>query len=128
MSNLVSFQQFVINESKTPDSFEQFAKNRLAGASKIVDNAYKKGGDALLTYQHFKVKLPYYKRAAAGKFDPEKAKAELKTLIAKVDTANEATSLGQMDFQRTVGLIEVLGELIIKHSEKSRDKRYVKAD
>lgn len=126
MPKLSSFQQFVINESKTTGSFEQFAKNRLAGASKIVDNAHKKGGDALLTYQHFKVKLPYYKRAAAGKFDPEKAKAELKTLIAKVDTANEATSLGQMDFQRTVGLIEVLGELIIKHAEQTNNQIDVK--
>ena len=32
------------------ENFETFAKNRLAGAEKIIKNAKEKGGDALLTY------------------------------------------------------------------------------
>ena len=58
-------------------TFETFADTREAGAEKIADNAKKKGGLALLTWHHFKVKLPYYKKAAAGKFDLDKAKAEV---------------------------------------------------
>ena len=41
----------LLTEAK--ESFETFAKNRLAGAEKIIANAKKKGGDALLTYTHF---------------------------------------------------------------------------
>ena len=59
------------------ETFETFADTREAGAEKIADNAKKKGGLALLTWHHFKVKLPYYKKAAAGKFDLDKAKAEV---------------------------------------------------
>lgn len=118
MSNLVSFKQFLINEAKgNTETFEQFAQNRLAGATKIADNALKKGGDALLTYQHFIVKLPYYKRAAAGKFDLAKAQTELSSLLAKIDGSTKAVKLKQMDFQRTVGKIEVIGELIIRHAK-----------
>lgn len=107
----------VISEKKSTESLEEFAKNRLAGASKIAQNAKEKGGDALLTYQHFKVKLPYYKKAAAGKFDLAEAKKELAQHLASVDGSSKAVSLKQMDFQRIVGQIEVLGELIIKHNE-----------
>ena len=59
------------------DTFETFADTREAGAGKIADTAHKKGGLALLTWHHFKVKLPYYKRAAAGKFDLTAAKKEI---------------------------------------------------
>ena len=76
-----TFREFVINEAKKPESLEEFAKNRLAGASKIAQNAKEKGGDALLTYQHFKVKFPYYKKAAAGKFDLAESKKNI--LLAK---------------------------------------------
>ena len=51
----------LLTEAK--ESFEQFAKNRLAGAEKIIANAKEKGGDALLTYTHFNVKPSYYKKA-----------------------------------------------------------------
>ena len=68
-------------ESKdNPETFETFADTREAGAEKIVDNAKKKGGLALLTWHHFKVKLPYYKRAAAGRFDLDKAKREFEEI------------------------------------------------
>ena len=106
-----------VDEAKQVETLEQFAKNRLAGASKIAQNAKEKGGDALLTYQHFKVKLPYYQKAAAGKFDLTQAKKELSEHLAAIDGSTKAISLKQMDFQRIVGKIEVLGELIIKHNE-----------
>ena len=71
-------------ESKEkPDTFETFADTREAGAEKIANTAHKKGGLALLTWHHFKVKLPYYKRAAAGKFDLEKVKRNLKLHIKR---------------------------------------------
>jgi hypothetical protein len=97
-------------ESKEkPDTFETFADTREAGAEKIANTAHKKGGLALLTWHHFKVKLPYYKHAAAGKFDLEKAKKEFEATYKKI-----STSMSQTEFQREVGRLEVLGELIIR--------------
>jgi len=97
-------------ESKDkPDTFETFADTREAGAEKIANTAHKKGGLALLTWHHFKVKLPYYKKAAAGKFDLEKAKREYEETYKKI-----STSMSQIEFQREVGRLEVLGELIIR--------------
>ena len=46
--------------------FEKFAETRMGGAKKISDTAKEKGGIALLTYHHFVVKLPYYKKAKNG--------------------------------------------------------------
>lgn len=100
-------------ESKDkPETFETFADTREAGAEKIADNAHKKGGLALLTWHHFKVKLPYYKRAAAGRFDLEKAQREFDATYKKI-----STSMSQIEFQREVGRLEVLGELIIRNSK-----------
>jgi len=91
------------------DDFETFAGTREAGAGKIADTAHKKGGLALLTWHHFKVKLPYYKKAAAGKFDLTAAKKEFDATYKKI-----STSMTQIEFQREVGRLEVLGELIIR--------------
>lgn len=101
-------------ESKEPkkDTFESFADTREAGAEKIANTAHKKGGLALLTWHHFKVKLPYYKKAAAGKFDLEKAKREYEETYKKI-----STSMSQIEFQREVGRLEVLGELIIREQK-----------
>jgi hypothetical protein len=97
-------------ESKDkPETFESFADTREAGAEKIANTAHKKGGLALLTWHHFKVKLPYYKRAAAGRFDLAKAKREFEETYKKI-----STSMSQTEFQREVGRLEVLGELIIR--------------
>jgi hypothetical protein len=95
-----------------PDTFESFADTREVGAEKISDNAKKKGGLALLTWHHFKVKLPYYKRAAEGKFDLEAAKKEYDATYKKI-----STSMTQIEFQREVGRLEVLGELIIRNNK-----------
>jgi len=101
-------------ESKDSDkTLETFADTREAGAEKIVNNAKQKGGLSLLTWHHFKVKLPYYKKAAAGKFDLDAAKKEFDDTYNKISTA-----MTQIEFQREVGRLEVLGELIIRESKK----------
>ena len=93
-----------------PNSFDSFAEKRLKGASKIVDGAKEKGGPAMLTYHHFVVKLPYYKDASEGKFNMDDAKKEFNQLIKKL-----SCDMQQVEFQKVMGKIEVLGELIIKH-------------
>ena len=91
------------------ENFETFAKNRLAGAEKIIKNAKEKGGDALLTYNHFKVKPEYYKKAIEGKMDFEAAKKEYEETYKKI-----SLDMTQTEFQKEVGRLEVLGELIIR--------------
>ena len=103
------------DESKEAKSFERFSDNRFQGASKISSGAKDKGGDALLTYHHFRVKLPYYDKAAKGKFDPEEAEEELENnvkLLTKGISGN--MELSQVEFQKVMGEIEVLGELLLK--------------
>jgi len=97
----------LLTEAK--ESFEQFAKNRLAGAEKIIANAKEKGGDAMLTYNHFNVKPSYYKKAIDGKFDKEAAKKEFEQTYKKI-----SLNMTQTQFKREVGRLEVLGELLIK--------------
>lgn len=105
-------------EKANSQTFEEFAQARHDGAKAIADTAKEKGGNALLTYNHFVVKLPYYKKAAAGKFDLKAAQKELSGLMAKLDDGTEKmVSLKQIEFQKLVGQIEVLGELIIKWNE-----------
>lgn len=97
----------LLTEAK--EKIEDFAQTREAGAEKISDNAKKKGGLAMLTYHHFAVKLPYYKKAAAGKMDFEKAKKEFEETYKKI-----SLTMSQTEFQREVGRLEVLGELLIR--------------
>lgn len=96
----------------TEDKFQEFAGTRLKGATKISDSAKEKGGLSMLTYHHFHVKLPYYKKASEGKFDMDKSKKEYKEHLDKLCSME---NMGQIEFQKLVGKIEVLGELIIKH-------------
>ena len=91
------------------ETFENFATIRGKGAAKIADTAEKKGGLSLLTWHHFKVKAPYYKKATEGKFDIEKAKKEFEETYKKI-----SLSMTQTEFQREVGRLEVLGELLIR--------------
>ena len=93
-----------------PGSFDEFAQTRMKGADKIATTAKEKGGLAMLTYHHFNVKKPYYKKAAEGKFDLAAAKKEFKQCVKDLSSDME-----QVAFQKLVGRIEVLGELIIKH-------------
>jgi len=86
-----------------------FVSNRMNGAAKITQNAKEKGGDALLTYHHFVVKLPYYKKAKDGEMDIDVAKKEFAETLSKI-----SLDMDQTTFQTEVGRLEVLGELIIK--------------
>jgi hypothetical protein len=107
------------NPLEEGDKLESFAETRLGGAEKIADNAKEKGGAALLTYHHFEVKLEYYEKAAKGDLDMEDAKKEYKDLLEKLysSTKNDM-DIEQIAFQELLGKMEVLGELIIKDSEK----------
>jgi hypothetical protein len=103
-------------ETKEEKDFEEFADTRMSGAEKIVDNAKEKGGLALLTWHHFKVKLPYYEKATKGKLDVAKAREEYITLLDQLYKSTiKDMAIEQVAFQELVGKIEVLGELIIKH-------------
>ena len=91
-------------------SLDTFAEKRFGGAEKIADNAKKKGGVSMLTYHHFEVKLPYYKKAVKGEFDVEAAKMEFESYVKDL-----SLEMDMIAFQKLVGRIEVLGELIIKN-------------
>ena len=94
------------------EKFEDFATIRGKGAAKISENAEKKGGLALLTWHHFKVKAQYYKKAAEGNFDVEKAKKEFEETHKKI-----SLGMTQIEFQREMGRLEVLGELLIRNKK-----------
>jgi len=90
-------------------SIEDFASTRLKGAESIAETTHKKGGLSLLTYRHYKVKLPYYKKAAAGKLDKDAAKKEFEETYKKI-----SLGMTQTQFQTEMGRLEVLGELLIE--------------
>ena len=100
----------LLTEAK--ESFEDFAVTRGKGAAKIAENAEEKGGLSLLTWHHFKVKAPYYKKAAEGKFDKEAAIKEFESTLKKISLGMTA-----IEFQREVGRLEVLGELLIRENK-----------
>jgi hypothetical protein len=92
------------------ETFENFASTRLKGAEKIADTTQEAGGLSLLTYKHYKVKLPYYKKASAGKLDKEEAKKEFDKTLKSI-----SLNMSQNEFQTEMGRIEVLGELLIEN-------------
>jgi hypothetical protein len=91
------------------ETFEQFAVTRGKGAAKIAATAEEKGGLSLLTWHHFKVKAPYYKKAEEGKFEKEAAIKEFEKTLKSI-----SLNMTQIEFQREVGRMEVLGELLIR--------------
>ena len=97
----------LLNEAK--EKFEEFAITRGKGAAKIAATAEEKGGLSLLTWHHFKVKAPYYKKAEEGKFDKEAAVKEFEKTLKSI-----SLNMTQIEFQREVGRLEVLGELLIR--------------
>ena len=113
MNILLSEAQIKLLIEDTTKSFNEFASKRLAGAEKIAKSAKEKGGPAMLTYHHFNVKLPYYKDAAEGKFNVAAAIKEFDYCVNKLNSKME--NMKQVEFQKLLGQIEVLGELIIKH-------------
>jgi hypothetical protein len=112
------FERFFLLEKADGQTFEEFSQARHDGAKAISDAAKEKGGNALLTYEHFRVKLPYYKKAAGGKFKLATAKTQLAKLMARLSkqTAPDV-EIEQFAFQRLVGEIEVVGELIIQFND-----------
>lgn len=107
-----------IVDNDTVIKFEEFSEHRLDGATTITKNAEEKGGDALLTYHHFKVKLPFYEEATSGKFNPVRALAHFEDLMDElIDKTSNGINLEQIEFQELVGKIEVLGELLIKSKD-----------
>ena len=120
MQELIKAYSAFINEAKTANlTFEEFAQARLDGATAITDAAKAKGGAALLTYQHFVVKLPYYRKATSGKVDTLDLQQELGTLVKDLAKGTSGKiKLEQVEFQRLVGKIEVIGELLIRYSNK----------
>ena len=109
-SQLNRIVKMVLSENVADKPFMEFAEKRGAGAAKIAATAHEKGGPALLTWHHFKVKAPYYKKATEGKFDEERAKKEFNETLKKI-----SLGMSQIEFQREVGRLEVLGELLIKN-------------
>jgi hypothetical protein len=108
MKLIITEQQYkLLTESK---SFDEFAIKRMGGAEKIANNAKEKGGPSMLTYHHFVVKLPYYKKASDCKFNMEESKKEFVKTLKSI-----SLDMNQTEFQTEVGRLEVLGELIIKH-------------
>lgn len=108
----------IINEQESELSIKEFAEKRHAGAEKIANSAKEKGGVALLTYDHFIVKLPYYKKALDGKFDEKKFQEEYKKLCTELHSyMDDITKVNQSKFQKLVGKLEVLGELLIRNKE-----------
>jgi hypothetical protein len=107
-----------IDNTENIIKFEEFSEHRLEGATTITNNAEEKGGDALLTYHHFKVKLPYYEQAVDGKFNKKMAKAHFEDLVDElVYATSDGIKLDQIEFQELMGKIEVVGELLIKSDE-----------
>ena len=110
----------VDEELEGPESLETFSSNRLAGATKIAQGAKEKGGDALLTYHHFKVKLPYYTQGVEGDLDFAQIENEYKGKLNELYTATKnSMNIDQIAFQELVGEIEVLGELLIRKTTGS---------
>jgi hypothetical protein len=106
-----------LNESAS-EEMREFAEKRGSGAEKIVNGAKEKGGAAMLTYHHFKVKLPVYSKVANGVFDFDNMKKEyVKTCTELHGHMENIEEMNQTEFQELVGKLEVLGELLIKSKD-----------
>ena len=99
------------------DSFEDFSEKRGEGAAKIAENAKEKGGLSILTYHHFEVKAPYYKKGEEGQFNYNESMLELNSLIGELNEGVKNMTIEQIEFQKLLGKIEVLGELLIEDKE-----------
>jgi hypothetical protein len=108
------------NETIDPKvDLKEFAEKRGDGAKSTVSSSKEKGGFSMLSYDHFKVKVPYYEKAANGKFDMSDFKDEYDELLNELieATSKEDMNITQKKFQEIVGKIEVLGELCIRNKD-----------
>jgi len=110
LGNMIKLIKILLEAKK--ETFEEFAKKRGEGAAKIASNAELKGGLALLTYNHFKVKAPYYDKATKGKFNVKQATSEFNSIKSSI-----SLSMTPTEFQKQLGKLEVLGELIIRNKK-----------
>jgi hypothetical protein len=109
-----TFGELLVEALNKKPAFEEFAEKRFKGAKKIADNAKEKGGPSMLTYHHFVVKLPYYTKAENGKMDVEAFQKEYTQLVEQLASQKKNITMSMVEFQKLVGKIEVLGELILK--------------
>ena len=111
---MIKLSDLILEATNEKPAFEEFAEKRFKGAKKIADNAKEKGGPSMLTYHHFVVKLPYYTKAENGKMDMEVAQKEYTQLVEQLASQKKSIKMSMIEFQKLVGKIEVLGELILK--------------
>lgn len=101
--------------TESTEAINDFAEKRGKGAGKIAHDAKEKGGLALLTYHHFKVKLPYYEKASKGELTFDQLKSEYESKCKELHShMDHIEKMDQIKFQELVGKLEVLGELLIK--------------
>tara|TARA_B100000963_G_C22632643_1_gene675789 strand:- start:1333 stop:2118 length:786 start_codon:yes stop_codon:yes gene_type:complete len=107
------------NETIDPKvDLTEFAEKRGDSAKNTVSSSKEKGGFSMLSYDHFKVKIPYYEKAAKGNFDMSNFKDEYDDLINElVESTSKDMDITQKKFQEIVGKIEVLGELCIRNKD-----------
>lgn len=107
----MKFKDFLKN--KKP--LDEFVNNRLKGATDIANKAKSNGGDALLTYEHFNAKLPIYRKlknmSNSKKYCLDLANSKINRLNLK--------KLSQIEFQKLMGEIEVLGEIYLYEENNS---------
>ena len=113
----------ILKEAISTKEMEDFAEGRGKGAEKITDNAKEKGGNSMLTYHHFKVKLPYYEKAAKGKFDMDKFREEYEKLQKERINAfkefhDDAINKKFNDPKITVGIKDSEYEIFLELAEK----------
>ena len=107
-----------VKEDISLEEMEEFAEGRGEGADKIAENAKEKGGNSMLTYHHFKVKSPYYKKASDGNFNKDKFTEEYKGFLEELsESTKDGMDIDPIAFQEVMGKIEVLGELLIENKE-----------
>lgn len=113
------FSEFINEKTSHPkrrDPFQDFAEKRAMGAKKIAENAKEKGGLAMLTYNHFIVKLPFYDKAASARITYEEIVKEYKKRVKQLSKGG----FTQTEFQKLVGEIEVLGELKLEYEKRRK--------
>ena len=107
-----------LTENISEEEMESFAEGRGEGAKTIADNAKEKGGNSMLTYHHFKVKSPYYKKASDGNFNKDEFAEDYKGFLEELyEKTKDGMNIEPIAFQELMGKIEVLGELLVENKE-----------
>ena len=111
-------------EDISEEEMESFAEGRGEGAKTIADNAKEKGGDSMLTYHHFKVKSPYYKKASDGNFNKDEFTEDYKGFLEELyEKTKDGMNIEPVAFQELMGKIEVLGELLVENKESLNESK-----